>query len=502
VALTQVLRGLGGVGKTQLAMEYAYRCAPAFQVIWWLRAEEPATLASDYAALAEPLGLPAGVTPEPGAQVAAVRAWLEGHDGWLLIFDNAPEPAAVTPYLPRHGGGQVLITSRYLGWGGTARSVTVPTLPRDEAVGFLQARTQQADAEAAAALAAELGDLPIALAQAAGYIDATGITLAGYLSRWRTHQAELLRRSHEGLDYPSTVATTWEVAFEALQAREPAAADLLCLCAYLAPEAIPPRLLRDHREVLPERLVAAVADDLSWDALIAALRRYALMETAEPTLAVHRLVQTVMRDRLTEDMRRHWAAAAIACLARAVPRGEMPPWDVRTWPTYAQLLPHGLAATAHAEALEVAREHTSFVLNELGLYLQARAQWTDARAAFERALTIGEAAYGPNHPTVATAVNNLGTVLRDLGDLAGARAAFERVLTIDEAVYGPEHPTVAFRVNNLGNVLYDLGDLAGARAAYQRALRIYEVHLGAAHPSTQTVQHNLEALAQGQPDAT
>jgi hypothetical protein len=101
VALTQVLRGLGGVGKTQVALEYAYRFAQAFRVIWWLRAEEPATLAADYAALAELLPFPAGARADPDAQVAAVRAWLEGHDGWLLIFDNAPEPAAVTPYLPR-----------------------------------------------------------------------------------------------------------------------------------------------------------------------------------------------------------------------------------------------------------------------------------------------------------------------------------------------------------------------------------------------------------------
>jgi tetratricopeptide (TPR) repeat protein len=501
VALTQVLRGLGGVGKTQVALEYAYRSADAFPVVWWTRAEEPATLAADYAALAEPLALPTGPTPEPAAQVAAVRAWLEGHDGWLLVFDNAPEPAAVTPYLPRRGGGQVLITSRYLGWGGTARSVTVPTFPRDASVQFLLDRTQQADVGAATVLAAEVGDLPIALAQAAGYIDATGITLAGYLVRWRTHRAELLRRGHEGLDYPDTVATTWEVAFQALQAQQPAAADLLCLCAYLAPEAIPPRLLRDSPEMLPERLAAAVADDLAWDGVIAALRRYALVETAEPALAVHRLVQAVTRDRLVDDERRTWAAAAVACLARAMPRRELPPWDVRSWPVYAPLLPHGLAATAYAGALQVVGEATVFVLNHFGLYLRARAQWPDARAALERALAIGEASYGPDHPEVATTVNNLGNVLQDLGDLAGARAAFERALTIGEASYGPDHPEVATTVNNLGGVLQDLGDLAGARAAFERALRIFTAHLGAAHPSTQTVQRNLEALMQGRPDA-
>ena len=223
VVLTQVLRGLGGVGKTQLALEYAYRYGGAYRLVWWVRAEDPATLASDYAALAEPLQLPEHAASDQTETIAAVRRWLERQDGWLLILDNAPAPSAVHPYLPRSTRGHVIITSRHFGWGGTARSLTVPVLPRDEAVQLLCQGTQQADPAAAAAVAETLGDLPLALAQAAAYIEATGLTLAAYGARLQAHLEELLRRGEVGPAYPATVATTWALAFQAIQETQPAA---------------------------------------------------------------------------------------------------------------------------------------------------------------------------------------------------------------------------------------------------------------------------------------
>jgi tetratricopeptide (TPR) repeat protein len=481
------------VGKTQLALEYAYRYGGAYDVVWWLRAEEPATLALDYAALAEPLALPEAALQDEPTRIAAVRRWLEHHDRWLLIFDNAPEPAAVHPYLPRSPLGQILITSRHRGWGGTARALSVPMLSRDAAVEFLLHRTQQTDAHSAAALATELGDLPIALAQAAGYITVTGITLAGYLARWRTHRQELLRRGHEGLDYPATVATTWELAFHALEETQPAATALLCLCAYLAPEAIPQALLRDNREALPEHLGAAVADDLTWDEVLAALRHYALVDSTEERLAVHRLVQAVTRDRLSVEGQAHWARIAVQLIAKALPPGN-PASEPQTWPPYARLVPHALAAANQRESERSAPEVTAFLFNQVGLYLRARAQYAEAQSACRRALAIQEKVLGPEHPDTAWSLVSLGVLLRAQGDLAGARLYCERALAIREKVLGPEHPDTAWSLNYLGGLLRAQGDLAGARAAFERSLYIYQSRLGEAHPSTQTVRGNLDAL--------
>jgi tetratricopeptide (TPR) repeat protein len=496
-ALTQAISGLGGVGKTQLALEYAYRHTADYAVVWWVRAEEPATLSADFAALAGPLDLPEKEATEQPVVVGAARRWLEHNAGWLLVFDNAPDPAALRDFLPQGGAGHVLITSRYPAWRGVASPLSVRVLDRAESVAFLLRRTGQTDQTAAGVLAGELGDLPLALEQAGAYIEATGRALADYLNLFRQRQGDLLSRGQPSTDYPATVATTWEISFQQIQQTSPAAADLLNLCAFLAPDDIPRELLGEGAEYLPESLAAVVTDPLAGDEALAALRRYSLVDVSGDALSVHRLVQAVARDRLAEEARRTWAEAAVRLVAEAFPSGERDPSDVRTWPECARLLPHALAAAGHAEALQVAAEATGRLLNQAGLYLWGRAEFAEAKEALERALAIDEAAYGPQHPNVATDVNNLGNVLHGLGDLAGARAASERALAIDEAAYGPQHPNVATDVNNLGSVLRDLGDLAGARAAFERALAIDEAAYGPQHPTVAIRVNNLAGVLRG-----
>jgi tetratricopeptide (TPR) repeat protein len=500
VVLTQVLRGLGGIGKTQLALEYAYRYAGAYRLVWWVRAEEPATLAADYAALAESIQLPEHAASDQTETVAAVRRWLERHDAWLLILDNAPAPSAVHAYLPRSTRGHVIITSRHFGWGGTARSLTVPVLPRDEAVQLLCHGTQQADPAAAAHVAEILGDLPLALAQAAAYIEATGLTLAAYGARLTVHLAELLRRGEVGPAYPATVAMTWALAFQALQETQPAAGDLLRLCAFVAPEAILQALLRDDPSTLPAPLGAMVADDLSWDEALAALRRYALIDVEGDTLAVHRLVQAVTRDRLAPDERSRWAEVAVTRMAAAFPSGEEPPWEPRNWPTCARLLPHAVAVLHHAAEMNQAPPAAAFLCNQVGLYLHGRAQFVEAKPYLERALAIREAVMGPEHPDTAMSLNDLGHLLQAQGDLAGAKPYYERALAIREAVLGPQHPATARSLNDLGDLLRAQGDLAGARPYYERALAISEAVVGPEHPDTASNLNSLGLLLQAQGD--
>jgi len=483
-ALTQAISGLGGVGKTQLAVEYAYRYAADYDVVWWVRTEEPATLAADYASLAGPLDLPQKDEPDQRVVVEAVRRWLGRNAGWLLVFDNAPGPMELRDYLPQAATGHVLITSRNPSWRGVASPLSVQVLERAESVGFLLKRTGQADEEVADALADALGDLPLALEQAGAYIEATERSLSDYLKLFHDHRLELLRRGIPSTDYPDTVATTWEISFQQVQQASPAGAVLLNLCAFLAPDDIPQDPLH-----VSQLLADVVADPLAFDEAVAALRLYSLIEVGDDALSVHRLVQAVSRDRLEEEARRMWAEAAVGLVNNAFPSDITD--DIQAWPECARLLPHALAAAGHAEALGVALEATGRLLNEAGLYLRERAEFVEAKAVHERALAIGEAAFGPNHPNVTAALNNLGLVLRDLGDLAGARVAFERALTINEAALGPDHPKVATNINNLGGVLQDLGDLAGARAAYERALVIDEAAFGSDHSKVAIRVNNL-----------
>ncbi len=483
-ALAQAISGLGGVGKTQLAVEYAYRHAAEYDVVWWVRAEEPATLAADYATLAGRLDLPEKEAPEQRVVVEAVRRWLGQHKGWLLVFDDAGHPADVHNYLPQGATGHVLITSRNPTWRGVASPLSVQVLERVESVDFLLKRTGQTDERAACDLADVLGDLPLALEQAGAYVEATGMTLAEYLELFQSRRTELWDEEHPPLDYPHTVATTWSLAMERIGQESPASADLLSLCAYLGPDDIPRTLLSEREEHIPKPLSATVTDPLAMNKAVAVLRQYSLIEMTGDALSVHRLVQAVVRDRLPEEARRTWAEAAVRLVNSAFPFHSD---DVRTWPQCSRLLPHALAAAGHAEALQVASETTMHLLNQAGLYLHGRAEFAEAKAAFERAPAIGEAAFGPDHPNVAVLVNNLGLVLRDLGHLEGARAAYERALAIFEKAFGTDHPNVATLVNNLGLALKDLGDLEGAQAAYERALAINEAAFGPDHHNVATL---------------
>jgi tetratricopeptide (TPR) repeat protein len=481
----QAIHGLGGVGKTQLAIEYACRHRAEYPVVWWVRAEEPATLAGDYAALAAALDLLQKDAREQAVVVEAARRWLEQNTGWLLVFDNAGEPADIRDYLPRSAGGHVIITSRNPAWGAVARPLGVQVFERFTSVEFLLKRTDQADQEAAGKLAEALGDLPLALEQAAAYIEATRESVSGYLRMFRERRAELLKRPSPSSD--ATVAATWEMSFQEVERRSPAAAALLNLCAFLAPDDIPLDIVQ-QAPGLPEPLAEAAADPVQFDDAIAALRRFSLVSRSRDVLSVHRLVQAVTRERLAEEARKRWAAAAVRAVNRAFPFDSD---DVRTWPVCSRLLAHALGVADHCEPLAVAPDETGRLLNQAGLYLRGRAEFARARACYERALNVYEAAYGPEHPDVATVVNNLGNVLLDQGELTGARTCFERALKINEAAYGLDHPDVARDVNNLGMVLKAQGDLAAARACFERALKIDEAACGLDHPDVARNVNNL-----------
>ena len=444
-ALTAI-HGLGGVGKTQLAAHYAHRHKGDYQIVWWIKAEEPATLAGDYAALATALDLPEKDAREQPLIVAAVRRWLEQHSGWLLIFDNARDAEEIRHHLPQGRAGHALITSRDPNWRGFASPLEVRMLLREDAARFLLERAGQSDEAAARALAAELGDLPLALEQAGAYIEETGETFTRYAELFRARRLELQREERPPAGYPDTVATTWLLSFQQAEQQAPAAAELLRLCAFLAPDDIPLSMLRDGAEHLPDALAAAVTDQLACNRTIATLRRYSLITKQDDSISIHRLVQLVTRDQLNEDERKQWAEAAVRVVNQAFPFDSD---DVRTWPVCANLLSHAQAAIEEGEWLQVDARATGRLINQMGLYFFGRAQYAEAQQAFERALRIDEAAFGPDHPNVAIRVSNLGSVLKALGELSEARQCYERALRIFTAFLGDDHPNTVTVRNNL-----------------------------------------------------
>ena len=501
-ALTQAIHGLGGVGKTQLAIEYAYRYANHYSLIWWVRSETPESLNADWEALARRMNLVSQEDRlEQGQVIEIVRGALEQRTEWLLVFDNAPNPDAIESYIPHGSAGHVVVTSRYSAWGRLAHPLPVRVWQPRESVEFLLKRTRQEDEAAAGRLAEELGYLPLALEQAAAYIEHAGRSLAGYLALFRERKLALFQHGSSGSDEEATVSTTWDISFEQARKESSAAVDLLRLCAFLGPDDIPMEVIVHGIEHIPEPLSAALQDPLELDKAIIALRNYSLVEVAEPEpderrLSIHRLVQAVTFDRLSEEGRKAWAEAAVGVVNKAFPFDAD---DVRSWPVCARLGTHAVQAVKHAEKLQVGIESTARLLNQLGMYSQGRAELDQAKDYFERALAIDEKVYGPEHPDVARDANNIGQILKAQGDLEGALGWTKRALTISEKVYRPEHPTVAIHANNIGQILLAQGDLEGALKWTKRALAIDEKVHGPEHPTVAIRANNIGQilLAQG-----
>ena len=482
----QALTGLGGKGKTTLAREFAYRYSADYDLVWWVHADEPASITMDYERLAEALGLPK--KEAPGQTVMAVKGWLGQNRKWLLIFDNAQDPNALNRFLPQGGGGHVLITSRNPNW--EIKVLPVEVFEPEEAVDFILKRSNQDDHSSAEALATKTGRLPLALEQAGAYIRGSGIKLTDYLARFRKYQAEMLKLGKPA-DYLETVATTWNISFQAVKASSQAGADLLVLCSFFAPDDIPRSLIAAGAEHFPKPLASAAADELELDSVMTELRRYSLITGVGDSFSMHQIVQTVVRNRLAEDEQNKWSTASLNLLNGAFQFDEN---NQKSWKECAPLLLHALACAGYAEEIGVAPENIAEILNNAGRYLRHFANFNEAKSCFERALAIDEKALGPNHTSVAINVNNLGLVLQDQGDLVGAKRCFERALSIDEKALGPDHTSVARDVNNLGLVLRVLGDLGGAKRCYERSFLIFRKFLGDDHPSTRTVKANLDAL--------
>jgi hypothetical protein len=495
------------VGKTTLAAEYAHRHLAGLGIAWQLPAEDPVVLAAAMAELAAQAGGRGMADPrDPVASAHAILAAWPGQ--WLLIFDNAPGEAAVRRFLPPAGPGRVLITSQSQHWPG-AHVVDVPVLDPDVAAGFLTSRTGDPDQQAAAELATELGGLPLALAQAAAYTRATGITLARYLDLFRQRQAGLLARG-EAPGHPASVAATIGLALSRLDAEALAAGGLLRLLAFLAPEPVPLTLLlssqaRQRRRRLPARrhrragpsdagagpgadvtgaIGPLLGDQLAITDTVGALRRYSLVTPAgDDTVLTHRLVQAVTQDQVPAGQARAWQHAAATLTNAAIPADPTLPAG---WPACAALLPHAqaLLSLTSGGMWRIAR-----YLGHSGSYAAARDTFARIAAAYEQA-----DGYGPGHRDTLAARNQLASWTGEAGDPAGARDQLAALLPNTERVLGPDHPDTLATRHELARFTGGAGDPAGARDQLAALLPDKERVLGPGHPDTLGTRHELASF--------
>jgi NB-ARC domain len=302
-AVTQAIAGLGGIGKTQLALEYCYRQAASYQVVWWIRAESKETRIADLAALAERLKLTPVGKSDLSSSAAAVIEWLDRTPGWLLVFDNVERPEDLEHLLPVAGRGHVLITSRHAAWGARAKTVRLNVWTSEESTQYLLRRTDEdsteANKRAATALAEVLGQLPLAIEQAAAYIEESKIGIATYTEMFEKQQLRLFepRRAQPPRDQ-RTIATVWDISLRSVERASLGAVALLQLCAFMRPDRISKQEIENHYSVFPEPLKSTASNQIALHDAIATLRRYSLVDATSEFISVHRLVQLVVRDRL------------------------------------------------------------------------------------------------------------------------------------------------------------------------------------------------------------
>ncbi|WP_405971374.1 tetratricopeptide repeat protein [Streptomyces sp. NBC_00988] len=442
----RAIHGLGGVGKSALALHYADRYRSAYTLVWWITAESPESIVTSLADLAMRLCPQWAQAAGPDERAGWAITWLQAHPGWLLVFDNVEDPTHLRPYLGTLAGGHHLATSRKAtGWHTLAPTMALGLLPLDEAADLLctiafPSRTPTGEQrEQARRLAEDLGRLPLALEQAGAYAYRTGIDLDTY----RRSLGLVLDEDRDVIDPARTIARIWEKTLTAITGRDPLAVTLLYTMAWLAPNDIPRTLL-----------TPLAPDPIALGNALGDLHTYNMIAFTDDRhgVSVHRLVQTVLRTRTPAEPEtdayapgRSEAEQAVRQALPTPPDGHLPepaaPWE--------RLLPHVLALAESTPPDSPASADTADTYYQAAQYLYRQGRDAHTIPLRTATLTQSEQVLGDTHPDTLTSRNNLALAYRSAGDLGRAIPLYEATLAQSEQVLGDTHPYTLTSRNNL-----------------------------------------------------
>jgi tetratricopeptide (TPR) repeat protein len=528
VGLTQPqgISGLGGIGKTQLAVEFTYRYGMEYEAVFWLRADSIPALFFSFAQIARLLQLPERQEQDQRMIVEAVLRWLRLHTRWLLVFDNMDDLAQARQFLPSAGPGHIIFTTRAHAAEGFARleiaqmdaeTGALLLLRRAELLPLhtLLSKASRQDRDLACSISRELDGLPLALDQAGAYIKETPSTLARYLELYQQRREDLLKiRGTDRQDYPNSVATTWSLSFEKVAQANSATTDLLTFCAFLAPDPIPETIFTHGAPHLGHLLKVGAANKYQFNLVCRDALRFSLIarQADDKTLTMHRLVQTVLRENTPVEKqegwrllpaifskhktivtRQEWKQRAVLAINAAGPNVR----DVEAWPDCELWVPHVLVCADWIEQEHFYDNKSANVLNKAGFYLEDRNRYTEAEPLYQHYIVICNEQYGSRHLYTAQGFHNLGGLYYRQGKYTEAERLLRQALAIREELSGARHPDTAMSLNNLGLLYHDWGKYAQAEQCLKRALTIRE-QLSSADSGTATTLNNLALLYQTQ----
>lgn len=497
------LSGLAGVGKTQTAVEYAFRYAQDYQAVFWVPAETHRSLLTGFMSIARLLQLPVQGQADAEQVIQVVKWWLMRHNGWLLIFDNVEDCSTVAAFFPPQGSGHLLLTTRLQTTGTVAERVDLECLSIEEGVRFLLRRARlphaarregtEPHAQAAREICALLGGLPLALDQAGAYIEEVGCSLLEYLERLHCYSDALLRRrGGSGRGHPHSVSKTFALSFAEIEARHPVAADLLRLCAFLAPDAIPEELFAsaDHEQGATEGMF--LLDPFSLDEAIATLRHYSFLrrQAERKTLSLHRLVQASLKPQMDRPTFAYWARQAIGVVNHLFPTVE----ELTRWSECERLLPQALACAHLIEQEQVVSKEAGRLLYQTGVYLLESAHYGQAEHCLQQALALRRQLVGPEHPDIADTLNMQAELCYYRGEYERSAQMHQQVLSMRVRLFGESHLAVAISLNNLAGIYCMQGRYREAEPLYHRTLAMRELALGGDHIDVAETLQNLAYL--------
>jgi tetratricopeptide (TPR) repeat protein len=485
--------GLGGIGKTRVALEFVWQHYKKYKGVVWFNAESRDRLQNDYISLGRELNIIRDDDNiNAGESAYYVKHWLEdsSHAGWLLVYDNADNYKAIRELLPTKGG-KILITSRHTADWPQEIPIDVFTIDesRDYILKVLNTQISESDLMQIKTFAETLGRLPLAIAQAAAYLKRNKMSISDYLKYYKQKKSHILNSKILPSDYHASVFITWDITMEAIRKESLLAASLLNSCAFLASDDIPNFLLEKLANT-PENN----PDSEIFEEALGTLDCYSMLAVNKQnhSSSIHRLVQEVIRIKWGKE-KTYDLMNILNLLIDSFPyKGQ----TIADYDMKRQLLPHLEAFTTHLDAwqqeeYQLRKDKEKECLIRIADGYKSLGNAEKVRELLERVLAIEERHCGLDHPNVATTLTNLGNAYGKLGDTQKKRDLLERALAIEERHFGLDHPEVAITLNNLGNAYGYLGDTQKKRDLLERALAIEERHFGLEHPEVAATLANL-----------